>query len=538
MNTTLFIVSLSLAASLILAVLILLHLRKSSSGYYLFWINLGLAGWVLSDYLSNIDLPYIQLLWWNRLIFTTTAVASWGFAMFSAVFPLDNKISLRTKSLLYLLLAVIVGLSLSPFLVRDIIPGENVTDVSFGQGIYIYAAFTLSCLLHTVILTTKKYFSPLYKQYRKVLDLFVLGVGIFLVFAITTNLILPIVFNFFDLTVLTPVYTTTFSFIIFWAILKHKFLDIKVIATEIFIFSLWLFLSVQYMFASSTADKLSDSVLLVMFIIFGYLLIKSVKNEVNRKEQLQEMADKLASANDQLRKLDNAKSEFISIASHQLRTPLTAIKGFLSLVLEGTYGELNNPNIAAALNKVYFSSEMLIQLVEDLLNVSRIESGRMDIKIEKANLENVIKDLYENFSLTAKDKKLYLDYKIQEGSLPEVSMDAAKMREVFSNLIDNSIKYTERGGVTIRGEVREEENGNFVRITISDTGVGIPETEIPYLFKKFSRGKDISRLHANGTGLGLYVGKNIVEAHKGKIWIESEGLGRGSKFIVELPIGA
>jgi signal transduction histidine kinase len=347
---------------------------------------------------------------------------------------------------------------------------------------------------------------------------------------------LPIVFNFFDLTVLTPVYTTTFSFIIFWAILKHKFLNIKVIATEIFIFSLWLFMSVQYMFASSTADKLSDSILLVMFIIFGYLLIRSVKNEVSRKEQLQEMADKLASANDQLRKLDNAKSEFISIASHQLRTPLTAIKGFLSLVLEGTYGELNNPNIAAALNKVYYSSEMLIQLVEDLLNVSRIESGRMDIKIEKASLENVIKDLYENFSLTAKDKKLYLDYKIQEGSLPEVSMDAAKMREVFSNLIDNSIKYTERGGVTIRGEVKEEANGNFVRITISDTGVGIPETEIPYLFKKFSRGKDISRLHANGTGLGLYVGKNIVEAHKGKIWIESEGLGRGSRFIVELPV--
>jgi signal transduction histidine kinase len=293
------------------------------------------------------------------------------------------------------------------------------------------------------------------------------------------------------------------------------------------------------------------AVTLLLSVAFGIFLIKSVKREAERKAELQIMADRLASANDSLRKLDNAKTEFISIASHQLRTPVTAIKGFSSLLLEGSYGELSE-GVHGALEKVYSSSERLVNLIEDLLNVSRIESGRMIFAFEKASVEKLIKELYDNFILIAKTKKFYLDMKLPETPLPEVVMDYSKVRELVSNFMDNALKYTEKGGATIKAELKEtgvvidehgfvisgkvSEFGKMVRITVSDTGIGIPHDEIPYLFKKFSRGKDVSRLHVGGTGLGLFVGKAIAEAHHGQVWVESDGAGLGSRFIIEIPV--
>jgi len=122
--------------------------------------------------------------------------------------------------------------------------------------------------------------------------------------------------------------------------------------------------------------------------------------------------------------------------------------------------------------------------------------------------------------------------------LPEIMIDKVKVREVISNLVDNALKYTPRGGVTLKLENINDhkEIKNFIRITVSDTGIGVPQTELQYLFSKFSRGKDTKRLNAGGVGLGLYVGKSMIEANGGKIWAESDGEGKGSRFIVELPI--
>ncbi|KKQ00716.1 MAG: Multi-sensor signal transduction histidine kinase [Candidatus Moranbacteria bacterium GW2011_GWD1_36_198] len=307
---------------------------------------------------------------------------------------------------------------------------------------------------------------------------------------------------------------------------------------------------VQLFTAKGISEFISQGLIFVALTFFAYKLVRSVEVEIERKEELQEMATRLAQANDQLRTLDNAKTEFISIASHQLRTPITAIKGFSSLLLEGSYGEVSE-SVHSALEKVYSSAERLVDLVEDLLNVSRIESGRMQFTFEKASVEKLIKELYDNFILIAKNKKFYLDIKLPENPLPEIVMDYSKIRELVSNFIDNALKYTEKGGATVKAELREEgvvvdengfvvgkksEFGKVIRITVSDTGIGIPKEEIPYLFKKFSRGKDVSRLHVGGTGLGLYVGKAIAETHHGQVWVESDGAGKGSRFIIEIPV--
>ena len=174
----------------------------------------------------------------------------------------------------------------------------------------------------------------------------------------------------------------------------------------------------------------------------------------------------------------------------------------------------------------------------------------MEFMFEKCKIEKTIKDLYDTFSVIAKGKGLYLHLDLPQNPLPEVEIDPSKTREVVSNLIDNALKYTKRGGVTVKAELlnnrtwevshvggkTETLSGDLVRVSISDTGLGVPDSELPYLFSKFSRGKDTSRLHVGGTGLGLYVGKNIIEAQHGRIYVESEGSEKGSKFIVELPI--
>ena len=335
--------------------------------------------------------------------------------------------------------------------------------------------------------------------------------------------------------------------ILAYMIVKFKAFNIKLIGTQALIVAQVILIASMFAFVRTTTNQVLTGITLFLTAVMGWNLIRSVKKEValrealeissaelvERKDELQMMADRLAQSNDQLRTLDNAKSEFISIASHQLRTPLTAIKGFLSLLLEGSYGPVGEKHVEV-LNKIYISNERLITLVEDLLNISRIESGRMEFKFDQWDLEKICGEVLDTFALRAKDNDLYLEYTPPETPVPEVTIDGVKVREVISNLVDNALKYTlhGHGGVTLR----LQQVGDAARITVADTGIGVPATELPYLFAKFSRGKDISRLNTGGTGLGLYVGRNMIESNGGKIWAESDGQDHGSRFIIEIPL--
>lgn len=251
----------------------------------------------------------------------------------------------------------------------------------------------------------------------------------------------------------------------------------------------------------------------------------TLQREVDRKTK------NLKAANARLKELDKAKSEFISLASHQLRTPLTAIKGYLSMVLEGMWGKLNEEQ-EAKLKRVFISTERLISLVEDLLTVSRIESGRLEFSLQKTSLEPIIENLVQDFEHTIKTEGLYLTYQKPDKPLPMINADQLKIRQVFQNLIDNAIHYTKKGGITITAKKADQK----IIVSIQDTGIGISAKEYPLLFKKFSRGGNAIKTFTEGTGLGLYLCAKIVEGHKGRVWAESAGEGKGSTFFVELPV--
>jgi signal transduction histidine kinase len=253
---------------------------------------------------------------------------------------------------------------------------------------------------------------------------------------------------------------------------------------------------------------------------------------VRLQEEVKKATMDLRAANDRLKKLDEAKSEFISIASHQLRTPLTVIKGYISMILEKSFGELT-PGEEESLGKVFESNERLIKLVENLLNISRIESGRLQFNWETMQLEDLVGSVFEELQSTAKSKRLKFTLKKPKKTLPAVKIDEEKVRQVVMNLTDNAIKYTKKGSVTVILSL--EKDKKHIKFCVQDSGMGISPDDLDSLFKKFSRGSGTALIHTEGTGLGLYVAKQMIAAHKGSIWAESDGEGKGSRFCFVLP---
>jgi len=263
--------------------------------------------------------------------------------------------------------------------------------------------------------------------------------------------------------------------------------------------------------------QIIKGITLAIFLYFGYLLIKSVLLEIQRRQEIE--------------KIDKAKSEFISIASHQLRTPLTAVKGYISMILEGTYGQLAEKQVRPMEN-VYQSNERLIKLVNDLLNLSRLDAGKIEFSPELISLEEMVSDLIEELRINAEKKGLYMKMVKSLKPLPKIMVDQDKLRQVILNIIDNAIKYTNKGGITIELKKIDGEE----EIKVSDTGEGMTKKEIESLFQMFSRATAGTQLHTEGAGLGLYVARQFIEMHGGKIWAESPGKSKGSTFYIQLSI--
>jgi PAS domain S-box-containing protein len=230
------------------------------------------------------------------------------------------------------------------------------------------------------------------------------------------------------------------------------------------------------------------------------------------------------------REIEEIKSDFISIVSHELRTPLTAIKGFLSMIIQKDFGELNDKQFHF-LGRVYQSNQRMINLVEDVLDVSSIESGKIRLNANPLALEGVMADVVSELSSKGFERQILIR-QTRRKRLPLVLADEARIRQVLTNLVDNAIKYSLPGSeVRIGFRV----TGDMLVTTIADQGVGISPANFERLFTKFGRVYNPMSLQSGGTGLGLYIVKNLVESHGGSIWVTSRE-GKGSKFSFSLPL--
>lgn len=247
-------------------------------------------------------------------------------------------------------------------------------------------------------------------------------------------------------------------------------------------------------------------------------------------DQLKESNAELEEANAHLQQLDQAKTEFVSIASHQLRTPMTGIMGYLSMMTQGDFGKIN-PKHQKILVDLLSESQRMIRLINLFLNVSKIEAGKFDIDLSPMQMEEIIENEIIEVSKAAKEKGLKIIFKKPKKKLKPVMGDVDKIKDVVLNLLDNGIKYTTEGSLTIT----VEQNDHEVHVGIKDTGIGIKPSDARELFTKFVRGSGIARIHPDGSGLGLFIAKKIIEAHHGMIWVESDGEGKGSTFQFVIP---
>jgi len=233
-----------------------------------------------------------------------------------------------------------------------------------------------------------------------------------------------------------------------------------------------------------------------------------------------------------IKEVDQMKDEFISIASHELRTPVTGIKGYTSMILEGSFGKINE-KMRESLTMVNSAAERLASLVEDLLNVSRIEQGRFKMELNSTEPGQIIKDTIAELKVQSDEKKLTLDYKPSADKLPLINIDSGRFKQALINLIGNAIKYTEKGSVEIITE--EKNNHRMLEIRIKDTGIGMSAQDRKRLFEKFYRVQNEKIQKITGTGLGLWITKQIIELMKGKIMIDSmEGV--GTQVTLQFPI--
>ncbi len=513
--------------------------KNSLSSKILFAFCLTFSIYIFANLMSWIGTSSVWItFFWSLLGLTDILFYLLGLYFFY-VFVDGKDISFRLK---LVLVAIFV-----PFLImsptRLNIPGFDyinctALDTNFLNYLF-YAKIFIAIWL--AILAIYKYLKAKSEDRQRIVILS-LGLGLFL-FSFFATSYLSDIYQRYDIELYGLYAMTAFMGILAYLIVKFKAFNIKLIGSQALVYALIILIGSQFFFIKTTINMFLTGITFVMALIFGGLLIRSVQREVTQREEIEKLAENLAKSNDslyvaneKLKELDRQKTEFVSIASHQLRSPLTAIKGYSSMLLEGSFGPVED-KAKGAIDVIYQSSQRLMTVIEDFLNITRIELGRMKYELSVFDLGQIAQTVIKNQEPNVLKRGLKIEF-VDGTNNHQISADSGKVTQVVSNIVDNSIKYTPSGWIKVSVENRpmgKSKSKETVRLTVSDSGVGINKETLPKLFDKFVRADDAGKTNISGTGLGLYVAKQIVEGLGGKIWAESEGKGKGAQFIVEFP---
>ena len=516
-NFNLLLIGIAVIANGILGIIVFLSDRKSITNKTFFFLNLLTICWGAFNYLSNqFSSPEI-VIWLLRAAIFFAVWNSLALFQFAYVFPKREIVFPRWyKFGAVPIVAIAAVLTLTPLVLSEIIgfySNGQVSKVSNGPAIPVFGLVVMGLVFGGIFyLVHKMSHSTTEEKIR--FKAMIAGMSLSFSLIIIFNMILPAFFNNADFIFLSPILLLPFIGTSFYAISKYQLFNVKVIITELLVFVIWIIVFVEILTKTSWEERIIESVIFLFVVVFGIFLIRSVRKEVSQREKFELLSKDLAAANAKLQELDQIKTDFISIASHQLRTPLTAIKGYSSMILEGTYGD-TSLKIKGAVDKIFQSAQRLIYIVDDLLDVSRIEQGRFQPTFEEVKIANVLKDVVDELKPNAQKKNLDLSFDVSaDDAGVKIKADPSKIRQVLTNLVDNAIKYTLSGYV--KAELKKD--GANVFISVKDSGAGMSQETLSNLFQKFTRAKNVAKLHTDGSGLGLYIAKQIIDAHQGKIW--------------------
>lgn len=481
---------------------------------------------LIYGFVSNKELALLL----SKISYVGAGFSSIALLNFSFYFSLSQKNITKKKLLLNLFNILYINLLFLTYFTDLIvvefknfsIPTESILE--FGILYPVYVVFLLMAFLMAILIFYISSRGEVVSLRKTQLKYMYTGIIITLALQFSTNLILPTL-GIFNLYWAGPIFIIILATFLTMAVTKHNLFNIKIITTELFVGIFWITIFTRTLLSRTAEDQIFNLIMFLLSVILGYFLTKSVYKEVRTRELL-------AVANEQLKRLNLEKSEFLSIATHQLKSPLTVIRGYTSMLMEGSYGKLPD-KAQETLNRVYDSVANLVIIIDDFLNISRIDQGRMKYDFGIVDVRKLVGDISEELRHMAKSKNITLTSEVKGNGQYHITADYGKIRQILSNIIDNAVKYTKEGTVNIVAE--EDIKNKKIKISISDNGMGMTKETINKLFKRFSRAKDVGKVEIGGSGLGLFIAKQMVEAHGGRIWAESDGDGKGSVFIVELP---
>ena len=527
----LLIVSLTFLATSFLGLLVFLRNPKSWTSRLFGLLAIVLDGYIITNFFS-LHPPYnstdTQLFWIRMVMFFASFK---GPIIFLIVynFPSDQlKIKAKYLSIVVFLAASSAIASLSPLVFKSIRYVGNQPIPIPGPGIFIFFANFVGFILLSFIIMVLKYRRS--KGEEKSQQFYLMW-GIFISLALIgiTSLVFVVILKSSTFVFLGPLFLVILLAAIAYAIVKHQLFNVKIIATNLLVGTILITLLAKVFVSDSIIELAANIIVFGLVMIFGALLVKSVKKEVEQRQYLEKLSKDLENANTKLKELNKLKSEFLSFASHQVKAPMSVVKGYATLIFDGTYGEVSE-KVRETAFKIKDAADRMIALVNNLLDLRKIEEGKMDFKFEETDAFKLITDTVNELKPLADNKGLELSTDIK-GEKAICSADPQKLRQVFQNLVDNAIKYTDKGWIKVKAEIKDK----LVVISVADSGHGIPKDLLPQLFEQFVRdGNEVKKIE--GTGLGLYIAKQIVQNHKGKIWAESPGPGQGSIFYVELSL--
>lgn len=514
------------------------HGVNKSTGFFIGGASSVVLWSVSMLFFRNVDTS-AQLALYGRILYATATLIPLFFVLFTVSFNKQEKIELNKILLIsFPAFCVVVTSLVTGFLIEGVVDANPEPIVNFNFWLQIvYIVYHATYFLAAFIILFRAHMGTNDDAIKNQLRYIFVGTFITASVSMVTNLLLPL-FGFFDLNWLGQAMSVVMIAFIALSLLQDKIFALQAAVTRLAIIILGSFLLVRILVATSFREQIVDIFIFLFSGVFGYVLDKSVRQVIQQREKISELAKRLtetnwelAKTNERLRVIDQRKSEFVSIVSHQLRTPITAIKGYTSLLLEDAYGSLSTLQ-KTQIEKVFISANRLAEMVNDFLDISKIEQGTMQYVIAEVDVKKMITELFDDFLPVADKKGLTLDFECSSSEAFVVSADAGKLRQIFSNIFDNSIKYTPKGKivVSLQNNLATQE----IICKVKDSGIGLSQDDLHHLFGKFTRGSQGQSQNTDGSGLGLYIAQKMLEAMKGKVWVDSEGPGKGSTFVIVL----
>jgi len=519
-------------SNLFWGIFVYLKNRRGLQNKIFLFVGISFGIWTFSyaNWLSQNN--YQDALFWSRMLNLGATLIPIFFLHWIITF-----LQLKKKPLLifgYLLTAIFAFFSFSSLYIKDVKPVS--ISQYWPQAGWLYTIFLIFCFIgffgYAFILLIKSR-NLITERERKIQWNYIFWGS--LISCIGGSFNFPLMYGIKLFPILTLV-TIFHPFLWAHGILKHQLFNVKVIATEFFLGLLIIILFINIFFYASILELSFKILIFITTAFIAILLMRSILQEVRTREEMEKLAGDLEIANERLKELDKAKSDFVSIASHQLRTPVTAIKGYSSMLLEGSFGEIPE-KAKSATEKIFESSNRLVHLITDFLTLSRIERGKIEYDFQKTDLKAIVVSVMDEFkAANIKDKKnLDLSLDIDEKEDYTLTIDQEKIRQVIYNIIENAMKYTPKGFIKV--SLYKTPDKSKVVLSVQDSGIGMNKESLGKIFRKFGQAGENGKIETtSGVGLGLYVAKEIMKAHNGDILAESKGEGTGSTFYIELPV--